>query len=55
MRNFCGSLAFELEEHSHVGSDSPLPAALLRKLVKTRIAKYATKRSGAAAASARRR
>ena len=36
-------------------ADSPLPATLVRKLVKTRIAEYAAKRSVAAARATRRR
>jgi uncharacterized protein YdhG (YjbR/CyaY superfamily) len=35
--------------------DSPLPAALVRKLVKTRIAEHATRRRVSAATAARRR
>jgi uncharacterized protein YdhG (YjbR/CyaY superfamily) len=36
-------------------ADSPLPATLVRKLVKTRMAEYAAKRSVAAAGGTRRR
>jgi len=36
-------------------ADSPLPATLVRKLVKTRIAEYAGRRSVAAAGATRRR
>ena len=36
-------------------ADSPLPATLVRKLVRTRIAEYAAKRPVAAKAAARRR
>ena len=36
-------------------TDSPLPAALVRKLVKTRLAEYAGKRAAAADSATRRR
>jgi uncharacterized protein YdhG (YjbR/CyaY superfamily) len=36
-------------------ADSPLPATLVRKLVKTRIAEYAAKKTAAASAATRRR